>query len=134
MPFLKAEDRPFIRAVSKLGFCNPFLPERVEYEKDALGEDFTPGGLVWTPNPDGTREHVNLKKITRRTRELADKLRSALEAGAKPGGKDLALYEDLVLFLLYNRYQNAFLEFVTRSLEKGVDQIAHVTDRPVVDR
>jgi hypothetical protein len=40
--------RPFFEAVSRLGFCNPFLPERVEYEHQVLGEAFEEGDPVWS--------------------------------------------------------------------------------------
>ncbi len=40
MGFLTPSDRPFLRAVVDVAYCNPFLSERVVSERAALGSDF----------------------------------------------------------------------------------------------
>ena len=40
MALLKPEERAFARAISCISYCNPFLPERIEHEKKALGDEF----------------------------------------------------------------------------------------------
>src|SRR5260370_742497 len=48
MAFLSASERAFLRAVSQLAYCNPFLPERIECERAALGAEFVEGEPVWS--------------------------------------------------------------------------------------
>ena len=46
MSLFSPPERSFARALSELIHCNPFLPERVRYEGDALGsEERCPSGL-----------------------------------------------------------------------------------------
>ena len=40
MALLTAKDRRTAKGIAGLGYCNPFLPERVEMERTALGADF----------------------------------------------------------------------------------------------
>ena len=44
---LSPHEREFLRIVSKLAYCNPFLPERVALEREALGTEFVEGEPVW---------------------------------------------------------------------------------------
>src|ERR1017187_7652882 len=48
MPFLTPQQRSFLTAVSQLVYANPFLPERVEFERAALGDAFVAGEPVWS--------------------------------------------------------------------------------------
>ena len=47
MAFLTAEERGFAAAISRVVYANPFLPERTEGERAALGDDWTPTGPLW---------------------------------------------------------------------------------------
>ena len=40
--FASEEDRRFVDALARLVTCNPFLPERIEFERLALGKEFVP--------------------------------------------------------------------------------------------
>ena len=119
MAFLTAGERAFLRAVADLGYCNPFLPERIEYERAALGPEFSEAKAVWSLRVDDpSTANVNNTKLTERVAGLAQKLRDRLAGGVAATESDLVLYEDAVLFLLYNRYQNYFYEFIVRVLEQ----------------
>ncbi len=48
MPTLSRQEYHFLSSVAKLGYCNPFLPERIAFEKAALGREFVDGGEVWS--------------------------------------------------------------------------------------
>ena len=52
MAFLTTSERAFLRAIANLGYCNPFLPERIEYEREALGPDFVEAEAVWSLRVD----------------------------------------------------------------------------------
>jgi transcriptional regulator with AAA-type ATPase domain len=119
MPFLTASERAFLLAVSNLGYCNPFLPERVEYERAALGSDFVETEAVWSLRVDDlTAPFVNNEKIAARVETLVRKLykRPADKVAAQE--PDLILYEDAVLFFLFHRYRHHFDEVITRAQDK----------------
>src|SRR5580704_16540733 len=98
MPFLSGTQRALLRAISQLGYCNPFLPERVELERAALGADFVEGEPVWSQQvQDPDRPRVNVWRIVERLEPLAEQLRTRLAGGAHASEPDLVLYEDSVL-------------------------------------
>jgi transcriptional regulator with AAA-type ATPase domain len=108
---LSASQRAFLEAVAKLGYCNPFLPDRVEWELEALGLDFVEGGPVWSQRvEDPDRPRDNVVRIVARLEPLAEEMRAGLAESAAASGHDLVLYEDAVLFLLFHRYHLAFFE------------------------
>jgi transcriptional regulator with AAA-type ATPase domain len=94
-------------AVSRLAYANPFLPERKEFERAALGRDYVDAGPVWSasvsdpdaPSPNVTRLHA---RLTPMIEAISGRL-----AHAEPD--ELAIYEDAVHYLLYQRY---YLDFV----------------------
>src|SRR3989442_5518821 len=47
MAFLDGQSRTLAQAISTLAYCNPFLPERIEGERAALGSDFVASGTLW---------------------------------------------------------------------------------------
>jgi transcriptional regulator with AAA-type ATPase domain len=110
MPLLADTERKLLHAVSGLAYANPFLPERTEFERSALGRDYVPGELVWSasvtdpdaPSPNVTRLHARLtpmiEAISRRISQSPDAAR-----------EELAIYEDAVHYLLYQRYYEDFV-------------------------
>jgi transcriptional regulator with AAA-type ATPase domain len=111
MAFLSAADRTFLTAVSQLAYSNPFLPERAECERAALGTDYVEGEPLWSLTvKDPERPRANVWRINARLDPLAEQLRSRLLAKSKPHDHDLVLYEDAIIHLLYNRYYPNFLE------------------------
>src|SRR6202790_5854300 len=100
MSFLSRTERSFVRAVSQLAYCNPFLPERIECERAALGADFVEGEPVWSlPVDQPERPRANAWLIVGKLEPLVEQLRAKLSADVRE--EDLALYEDGVLHLLY---------------------------------
>jgi transcriptional regulator with AAA-type ATPase domain len=112
MGFLSPRERAFLQNVSQLGYCNPFLPERVELERAVLGPEFVRGEPVWSRRSED-RPRANAWRIAERVGELLERLRPRLADGAGVEARDLALYEDAVLLLLYQRYYTQFLEAST---------------------
>src|SRR5260370_41593243 len=103
MAFLSASDRAFVGAVSKLVYCNPFLPEGIECERAALGAEFVEGEPVWSlPVDQPERPRANVWRVVEKLEPLAEQLRARINADARE--EDLALYEDAVRHLLYQRY------------------------------
>ncbi len=101
---LAGADRALAQAIARLAYCNPFLPERIECERAALGAEFVSGGTLWdafgSPGP-----RPNLEALGRRTEALVDRLAGRLSEGVRPSPEDLQLYEDAVVYLLFTRYE-----------------------------
>jgi transcriptional regulator with AAA-type ATPase domain len=111
MRFVESDERTFLGAVSQLAYCNHFLPERVEYERQALGSAFLEGEPVWSlPVDQPDRPRANVWRVVGKLTPLARQLRGRLLGGAKAREPDLVLYEDAVLHLLYQRYYQRFYE------------------------
>ena len=111
MIFLSSGERDFLRAVSQLAYCNPFLPERTQWERAALGRDFHEGEPVWSlPVDDPERSRVNVWRIFERLDPLAEQLRDRLAARTPARERDLVLYEDAILQVLYQRHYPQFFE------------------------
>src|SRR5271154_7287541 len=102
MAFLSSAERSFLSAVSQLAYSNPFLLERAECERAALGRDYQEGEPVWSlPVGDPERPRANVWRINARLEPLAEQLRSRILASGKVTDADLVLYEDGVIHLLY---------------------------------
>jgi transcriptional regulator with AAA-type ATPase domain len=105
MGLLRESERDFVTAVSHLAYVNPFLPERIEWERRALGEEHLPFDSVWHARSDPAGENPNEVRIAEHSAALAEELRERLAGGARAAAEELGLYQDLVLYLLYYRYQ-----------------------------
>jgi len=107
MALFTPAERRFVEAASCLVYCNPFLPRRIEAEREALGADFVETGPVWNVFSDPETNRPNLMALRDRVEALAPVARERLAGGASAGEKELVLYEDLILYLLYYRTQEA---------------------------
>jgi hypothetical protein len=108
--FLTRDRRRLLQSVSRLAYCNPFLPDRMALERAVLGGEFEEGEPVWSQQvEDPDRPRPNVWRIMDRLSPLIDELVAGLHGGATPREGDLALYEDAGLFLLYQRYYERFL-------------------------
>lgn len=115
MAWLKRTDRRFLEALSSLTICNPFLPERLELERQALGNDFDDAESVWSKQADVDGSRANVTQLTRRTAALATRLQKQLSEGAEADECELALYEDLILYSLYDRFRADFQKTIEES-------------------
>lgn len=102
---LSDRERELMEAISRLTYGNPFGTERLTWERQALGEDFTPFDIVW--HSRGDAGNPNVARIAAKAEELATSLRERL-AGARPSREESGLYRDLVLYVLYSRYEQRF--------------------------
>ena len=107
---LSTHERGFLQAVSELAYCNPFLRERTERERAALGREFVEGEPVWSQAvEDPETPRANVARIFERLEPLIDQLRDRLSSGRHASEKELALYVDGAVHLLYLRYYRHFL-------------------------
>lgn len=115
MSFLSQDERAFAGTVAKLINCNPFTPERIHREREALGKDFVEADAVWNISMDLDGGRPNIQRLWERVESLTAELRQRLIERVKAGAADLALYEDLVLYLLYYRNLKSFQEIIEQA-------------------
>jgi DNA-binding NtrC family response regulator len=102
---LNPANRRLLAAVSELLYANPFLPEMLAYEREALGKDAIQEEPTWSMTvSDPDRVRTNSWRILHRLEPLLKKLRGSLAAGEDAAEAELALYEDGLLFFFYYRY------------------------------
>jgi DNA-binding NtrC family response regulator len=96
-------DLSFIRAISRLNYTNPFLEERFELERAALGAEFvSEPQAFWSFTPAQTiRRRSNLVRILEKARAVAQPLREKLLAGASADDEELQLYDELATYILF---------------------------------
>jgi len=117
--FADKSDRDCLEAVSKLVRCNPFLPDWVRLEKEALGRDYEDGPSVHRVHrweEETKHEHPNLRRLAEKVGALVERLRRRLTAGAAASESDLHCYRDAVLYYLYHRYRQEFDDFIDAAL------------------
>lgn len=104
---IQSADQRFLNAISALAYSNPFLPERLELERLALGDDFVeePSG-VWNKATAMSVQRSNVVALTARVELLAEKLRSRLLDGADVSPEQIEQYQDLIQYLVYYRYRS----------------------------
>jgi transcriptional regulator with AAA-type ATPase domain len=110
MKTLTTRDRSFLESAANLGYCNPFLPERVQFERAALGREFVDEGPIWSPSvsePDATRP--NIVRLHQKLPAAIEAARGKLSAASDLAEDELAIYEECVHTMLYQRYYEAFV-------------------------
>jgi transcriptional regulator with AAA-type ATPase domain len=110
MRLFSPQERHFAALISRIAHQNPFLPERIEAEREALGRAFSPVDPVISMRPDRNQESPNMRRLHARAEEIVTKTRGALARGAVPGDDEVQLYEDLALWVLYFRHEGGFYE------------------------
>ncbi|HEY3837201.1 MAG TPA: sigma 54-interacting transcriptional regulator, partial [Bryobacteraceae bacterium] len=106
-----AVDRRFLHATAGLGYSNPFLPERIEWERAALGREYLESEPVWSVSvADPDADLPNILRIHEKQVELIEGLYRRLAAASSLAADELADYEDSVHSLLYQRYYRNFVE------------------------
>jgi transcriptional regulator with AAA-type ATPase domain len=106
MAIFPTADRQFLTAVSRVAFSNPFLPERIEFERAALGEEYQPSkSRVWSRRADIDDVEPNVERLAARAGTIIDTARAALAGGLRGGKEELVLYEDVALYVLYDRFR-----------------------------
>jgi transcriptional regulator with AAA-type ATPase domain len=116
MALFTASEWRFAQALSRLVYCNPFLPERLILQREALGANRFPQPVVWHKLTE-LDNNPNLERLEKHARELAGRTRQRLAEGAAASKPELLLYEDLVLYLLYSSNRTGLDALITHSLE-----------------
>lgn len=102
-------ERSFLEAVGRLAYANPFLPERVQLEKSALGKAFVTVPMFWSSSPSAPEAvNPNLWKISEKLEPLIARSRDRIAVGDL-SKEDAMVYESAVHHLLYQRCYPEFI-------------------------
>ena len=100
----KSEKRQ-LELFAELATCNPFLPKRIELEKQVLGSKFEEDGIAWSRRLEFTdRERFNVTRLTDAATELIDKVQQQVESGKQLSGESLQHYWYVVTYALLYRH------------------------------
>jgi hypothetical protein len=127
MLFDSEADTRSAAAIARLAHCNPFLLERIDYERAALGDEFDNRTIVWNVTEDweGKRPNIGrLKVLTERL--LAAARQRLLDSPGDASSEELALYEDLISYLFYYRIQAPLESFGEKPLNEPRAKVAAV--------
>jgi transcriptional regulator with AAA-type ATPase domain len=134
MLFETAQDRNRADAIARLTHCNPFLPERMDCEREALGDEFVESEMAWHVGSDPTGKRPNLAILSERVEEVAARTRARLIEGTTATLSELRAYEDLVMYLLYYRNKPVFEQLILAQPRKLPPRdLAEAYDRFVAD-
>jgi transcriptional regulator with AAA-type ATPase domain len=123
--------------LAALVYANPFLEERITHERRILGDGHSHSQPYWSLQPDAKRE-ATITAIAARCDTLVETLRGRIRAGARPSRDEQQIYEDVVVYFLYERYREAILGLIERGEASAridfyprfrADVIAHVGER-----
>ena len=99
MTVLTSDDRVFLESVARLNYVNPFLPERIDCERKALGSDFDESKADWNLLGDDPEfQQVNTAKIMEKAYAVITKINKQLRDGGQATAREMELYEDTGLF------------------------------------
>jgi transcriptional regulator with AAA-type ATPase domain len=129
MAFLSAANRSFLRAVSHLLYANPFLPEMVTFERQALRAEMIEEDPLWSASvSDPDRVRANTWLIMKRLSPLVKTLRASLAHGEAANPNDLTLYEDGLLYYFYYKHYQQLVQATFHSKARDKDRWAFYRD------
>ena len=108
MALFADQDLGAAEALAGIGYSNPFLPERVALERQALGVEFLPSPDIMHWRPAAPEEtYPNFPRLRDRAERIIDSARARLLSDSSHSGRELLMYEDVALYLLYARHMPA---------------------------
>jgi hypothetical protein len=121
---LSPSDIRFGLAVGGLVYVNPFLPERIHWEREALGEAFDTSGADWNLHFQPQQPLPNVTRILDRIAGLIEPMARDDAPDFPSAAKAREAYENMVLFHLFHRYSEAFDALIETPPERGQAQRA----------
>lgn len=105
MSVFTSAQRRFAKSISGLAFCNPFLPERIAWERAALGDEFDERYAHWNLDPE-QKLSPNIERLTSQAETVLAAVRDRVLPTQTLEGAEQQLYEDVLLFVLFHRFRD----------------------------
>jgi len=112
-----ASDRRFAEAARRMNASNPFLPERIVAEREALGAEFQEQQADWNTRPPTEIISDNNTRLIERCSEITTRARAAWPKDGAVSRAEVELYEPMAGFWLYQSYAVRFDAFILSALE-----------------
>ena len=107
MALCNGKEREIAEAIGKLDFTNPFIPKRIALEKIALASAYRPPAAQGNIEAEKSRVRLNTNNLKEQAIELLNKFRKRLlDKKLKLIDGDLEIYENLVIYYLYEVYRS----------------------------
>lgn len=117
-------DRQFAAAVQRMNASNPFLPERIDAERAALGAEFVKRGADWNRRPPAGDPSPNHRAMVARCAAVIDRARSVWPRDGRIDPEEAAAYEAMVGYWLYQSYAARFDAVILAALDgKGGERV-----------
>ncbi len=114
---LTSAERQFGASIRQMTASNPFLPARITAERAALGAEFEERGADWNTRPPTAELSPNHDVLIERCGRLVDRVRSAWPRDGNVSADELAMYEAMAGYWLYQTYAARFDVFILAALE-----------------
>jgi transcriptional regulator with AAA-type ATPase domain len=98
-------ERRLAESIAQLGYCNPFLPERIAWERAALGGEFDERYAQWNLQPEA-RLSPNVERLVGHCERMLARVRDGNSGAAALEGREAELYDDVLLFVLFHRFRD----------------------------
>ena len=108
MVMLNSDELHLAQAISQLTFCNPFLPQRMEYERAVLGSDYVASDTSWNFPATGQNERPNESRTREKVAAFVRTLRGRMTGKLTPNPREWGLYQDAVVHYLYYYLEGDF--------------------------
>ena len=123
MPLFTKKDYHFACTVADIAYCNPFLPRRIELERNALGADFKERDADWNVRVTREDDIPNVMVLRNLADSMLERTRKRLLRKVEHTQDERAVYDDLVLFVLYHRYRTGFDPLISSVSEPRKSQL-----------
>jgi DNA-binding NtrC family response regulator len=118
VPLFNAADRAFAEAIARVNAANPFLPQRIEAERAALGPAFVEAGADWNKRPPATRPNPNIVACVARCASVLEHVRAnKSREAARVSAEEARLYDEVAGYWLYQSYAARFDRVILAALE-----------------
>ena len=114
---LNPADRAFAEAVRQMTASNPFLPARIAAERAALGPEFEERGADWNTRPPTAHLNRNHDILIEKSGRVLDRARSAWPKDGRISAEEMAAYEAMAGYWLYQTYAARFDAFILAAFE-----------------
>jgi len=116
---LPPREQAFARSISKLNQTNPFVPDRIEREREALGSDYREGSAAWNTLPPTPQLHPNHALLRQKCGDWIEGVRAKWPASGKVSRDERRLFCEVVGFWLYQEHALEFDDMIRQAQSGG---------------